>query len=92
MLASLPDGARLEWFLPPVDVGDETSGRRDPRRRAAWAGTLLAGLELAREGNVALLQGSPFTPIHVRPGMVETAPSTFEAAPGTFTVAHEPSP
>ncbi len=33
----------------------------------AWAGTLLAGLELVREGDVALIQGLGFIPIHMRP-------------------------
>lgn len=67
MLASLPDGAPLERFLPPVDAEADRSGQLRLRRRAAWAGTLLAGLELAREGDVALVQEAAFMPIHVRP-------------------------
>jgi segregation and condensation protein A len=66
MLVFLPDGAPLERFLPAIDAGDDTRGRRDLRRRGAWAGTLLAGLELAREGEVALIQERAFKPIHLR--------------------------
>ena len=50
--------ARLEDFLP-------TAG--EPlQQRAALAGTLLAGLELARDGRAALRQDLPFGPILVR--------------------------
>jgi segregation and condensation protein A len=76
-LADLPpDGAPLERFLPPIDAGDDRRGRRRLRQRAAWAGTLLAGLELAREGDVALVQEEPFMPIHLRPVAADAIATT----------------
>jgi segregation and condensation protein A len=59
LLGSLPDWTSLEQFLP------ESLGA-PIERRAAYASTLLAGLEMAREGNVRLRQEHPFGPILVR--------------------------
>lgn len=56
MIGSLPDWAMLERFMPQdVEGGIE--------RRAALASTLLAGLELARNGSLLLRQDEPFGPI-----------------------------
>ena len=55
-----PEGAPLEGFLP------EVSGRgacAALQRRAALASTLLAGLELAREGRALLAQDTTFGPV-----------------------------
>ena len=64
MLPALPNGATLEHFLPPI-----TDDQRDPplHHRAALASTLLAGLELAREGSTTLDQDAPFGQIMVAP-------------------------
>ncbi len=70
MLPTLPDGAALEHFLPP-DVGDQAD--QPLRRRAALASTLMAGLELAREGRVSLAQGKTFGGIRVMPVEPHTA-------------------
>jgi len=66
MLAALPEGASLERFLPPIQTDDDRRARPGLRRRSAWASTLLAGLELARHGEVALAQEDAFMPIHMR--------------------------
>ena len=58
LVGSLPDWSDLEHFLPP-----ELAGPLE--RRAARASTLLAGLELARHGEVRLRQDSAFGPILV---------------------------
>ena len=56
MLGQVPDWTLLERFLPPLPP--------DPlARRAATAATLLAGLELARDGQARLRQDQPFGPI-----------------------------
>jgi segregation and condensation protein A len=47
-----------------------------PRRRSALASTLLACLELARDGKVEIRQMAPFEPIYVR----DRIPPTSEAA------------
>jgi segregation and condensation protein A len=61
LLGSLPDWASLEQYLPEA--------LRDPtERRAALASTLLAGLEMARDGTVRLRQDDLFGPILVRRG------------------------
>jgi segregation and condensation protein A len=59
MLGSLPDWATLEAFLP--------AGLHDGfQRRAAVASTLVAGLEMARQGRLALKQAAPFAPIFIK--------------------------
>jgi segregation and condensation protein A len=70
--------ARSTWqplvaFLPEIPAA---ASHRDLRCRAAVASTLMAGLELAREGTLAAQQSTAFGPIHFR----SPAPSS-EAAP-----------
>jgi segregation and condensation protein A len=59
LLGSLPDWTSLDQFLPPTLGGPL-------ERRGALASTLLAGLEMAREGAVRLRQEQAFGPILVR--------------------------
>jgi segregation and condensation protein A len=59
LLGSLPDWTSLDQFLPPTLGGPL-------ERRGALASTLLAGLEMAREGAVRLRQETAFGPILVR--------------------------
>jgi segregation and condensation protein A len=58
LLGSLPDWASLEHFLPEQLVGRE-------ERRAALASTLVASLEMARDGGLRLRQERPFGPVLV---------------------------
>lgn len=53
MLGEDPGGRELSAFLPAVNAG---APERELRCRAALASTLLAGLELAREGALLLNQ------------------------------------
>lgn len=57
LLPAAPEGAALEHFLPdvPADRPDAVL-----RRRAALASTLLAGLEMVREGSAVLAQEAAF--------------------------------
>ncbi|WP_424139848.1 segregation/condensation protein A, partial [Roseomonas chloroacetimidivorans] len=57
ILPQHPDGLPLERCLPPVPPH---APDRPIRLRAALASTLVAGLELARNGAVALDQAEPF--------------------------------
>jgi segregation and condensation protein A len=59
LLGSLPDWTSLDQFLPAIPGGPI-------ERRAAFASTLLAGLELARNGTLRLRQEHAFGPILVR--------------------------
>jgi len=63
LLAELPDGSPLTAFLPAI--GGEDPGRT-LRCRAAVSSTLIAGLERARDGALALDQAAAWTPILVR--------------------------
>ncbi len=65
VLDAAPDGtgAELRAFLPRI--GPATP-ERDLRCKAAVASTLLAGLELARDGGVLLEQDRPWTAIQVQ--------------------------
>jgi len=58
LLGSLPDWVSLEQFLPEHVGGPE-------ERRAALASTLLASLEMARDGALRLRQERPFGPVLV---------------------------
>ena len=77
LLPGLPDGASLTALLPRVaaDAPD-----RALRCRAAVAGTLVGGLELARDGALTLEQDGAWTPIEVRPGNGERAEEPVAAA------------
>jgi segregation and condensation protein A len=66
LLAEMPDGAWLGRLLPRMPAGAETTPEIALRRRSAWASTLIASLELARQGEVALAQGEAFQPIQAR--------------------------
>ena len=63
LLGVLPGGSPLTAFLP--ESGGAEPGR-GLRCRAALSSTLVAGLELARAGAVALDQDRPWTPIRVQ--------------------------
>jgi segregation and condensation protein A len=62
LLGSMPDWASLEQFLPEIG-----RGRPDGplEHRAALSSTLIAGLELARGGQLHLRQEEAFGPILV---------------------------
>jgi segregation and condensation protein A len=61
LLGSLPDWSTLEAFLPE-NLGDGLP------RRAALSATLVAGLEMARSGEILLRQEQEFGPIWLRKG------------------------
>jgi hypothetical protein len=61
LLDGLPDGSKLTEFLPRIPA-DAPS--RAPRCRAALASTLIASIELARDGALGLEQQADWTPIH----------------------------
>jgi segregation and condensation protein A len=61
LLGSMPDWTSLEQFLPELSPGSM-------EHRAAMSSTLLAGLELARGGELRLRQEQAFGPILVRRG------------------------
>ena len=62
LLGQAPLGAELGHFLPTVPAHEPD---RDLKARAALASTLVAGLELAREGQVELRQGNAFDTIRI---------------------------
>jgi segregation and condensation protein A len=55
-LATASDGATLDQLLPAPPDTSEDEERRALRWRSAWASTFSAGLELAKQGDVALAQ------------------------------------
>jgi segregation and condensation protein A len=60
MMGQAPDWTELQRFLP------ERMSQEPLARRAAIASTLLAGLEMARGGAIALRQDESFGPIMLR--------------------------
>ena len=77
LLVAKPQGAALEAFLPTV-VGQGPAARL--QRRAALASTLVAGLELSRDGAAVLDQDAAFGDIVVRPGDAGGVPDAQDAA------------
>ncbi|WP_376090212.1 segregation and condensation protein A [Roseomonas sp. CCTCC AB2023176] len=76
LIGSIPDWAELSRFLP--DARDDTPP--DPtERRAALASTLIAGLEMAKNGLVELRQDAPFAPILLRPPRRAAQPEPADA-------------
>ncbi len=67
LLGSIPPGwSSLDVFLPETLPGIKNEADLLHARRAAMAGTLLAGLELARSGSVQLKQEEAFGSIMLR--------------------------
>jgi segregation and condensation protein A len=56
-LVESPEGASLDRFLPDLAETSEPEGWANIRRRSAWSSTFIAGLELAKQGEVVLGQG-----------------------------------
>ena len=66
-LAEAREGVPLDRLLPDPPEMDESAVCAKMRVRSGWASTLMAGLELAKLGEVVLGQGGDFTAIHVAP-------------------------
>jgi len=64
-LAAMPAGVGLEALLPEPDDPAAPAPHAALRRRSGWASTLVASLELAKQGEVVLGQRSDFQTIHV---------------------------
>ena len=65
LLPTVGEGANLSAFLPPPS---EARAQSHLQLRAALAATLMAGLELGREGVVILDQDQAFGVVHILPG------------------------
>ncbi|HYH45633.1 MAG TPA: segregation/condensation protein A [Thermoanaerobaculia bacterium] len=74
------EGAALESFLPEAAAGDSGAGLQ---RRAALASTLLAGLELEREGIAVMDQDGVFGRVRITPAGNAHALRRFGVAPDT---------
>jgi chromatin segregation and condensation protein Rec8/ScpA/Scc1 (kleisin family) len=77
LLAAKPQGAALETFLPS---GEGQGPTAQLQRRAAIASTLVAGLELCRDGAAMLNQHAAFSGIVVRSGEATGIPAVRDAA------------
>ena len=62
MLGQTPPGTELKHLLPAIPAHEPD---RDLKARAAVASTLIAGLELSRDGQLALRQDDAFGTIRV---------------------------
>lgn len=84
MIAAAPEGGPLEAFLPEATerIEGESAAWLRLRRRSGWTATLLAGLELAREGMLRLEQRGDFESIHVAACHAEPMGSTAEQPAG----------
>jgi segregation and condensation protein A len=64
-LAAAPVGGPLDHFLPDRTDIAASGSLQELRRRSAWASTLVASLELTKQGDAALAQQAFLRPIHV---------------------------
>jgi segregation and condensation protein A len=64
-LADTPEGKALQDLLPAETADDIPTFRK----RSAWASTLIASLELTKQGAVTLAQTDLFTEVHVTPSV-----------------------
>lgn len=79
ILREHPTGADLLDFVPTMPAGPTN---RAESLRGAIASTLIAGLELSREGRVHLRQEAAFAPIRVEAAQeVRSASPLLEAPP-----------
>ncbi|MEJ1969598.1 MAG: ScpA family protein [Rhizomicrobium sp.] len=74
MLGRIADWSGLDRLLPFEWTGGQ-------RRRSAMASTLLACLELARDGKIEIRQMAPFEPVYVRDRVQPTLEPTLEVSP-----------
>jgi segregation and condensation protein A len=65
ILAVHPEGGELAIFMPTIDPDDP---HFNVRLRTSLASTLLAGLELAREGAVSIEQEQPMAACWIKQG------------------------
>ena len=77
LLPKVGEGADLITFLP---LPFEERAKSKLQLRAALATTLMAGLELGREGVVALDQVEVFGTVHIRPAILNGARGTTGAS------------
>ena len=66
-LAETPNGGTLSHFLPDLGKGADNDKRQALLRRSAWSSTLIASLELARQGEIVLRQEASFGDIEIAP-------------------------
>ena len=65
LLGESPDGRLLDQMLPERAGGAEGDTETLLKRRSAWSSTFVAGLELAKQGDVVLDQTEPFSSIYI---------------------------
>ena len=73
LLATTPGERTLAQLLPAPDPADPARPPTRLRRCSAWTSTLLASLELAKQGELVLAQDGVWGPIAMRPAVVATA-------------------
>ena len=65
VLGESPDGKSLNQLMPERVVGATGKAETVLRRRSAWTSTFVAGLELAKQGDIVLDQTEAFSSIYV---------------------------
>ena len=93
-LAEVPEGVPLERLLPDPAGGSENEAWMKIRLRSAWSSRFIAGLELAKQGDVVLGQGGDFDAIlKVIPrldgyGLLRAEVAYFAGAPARYRFRH----
>ena len=83
LLAACSDGQTLDRLLPEPTTGARGGTDAVLKRCSAWASTFVASLELAKAGEVRLMQEEAFSMVHVRPAQApRTGPADDSGRPG----------
>lgn len=65
LLGEDPNGRSLDQMLPKRDIGLDREAPTVLKQRSAWTSAFVAGLELAKQGNIALDQTEAFGSIYI---------------------------
>ena len=79
-LADHPEGQCLAELLPENAQATDNVNQTPLRRRSAWTSAFAASLEMAKQGEVGLVQEGSFAVIHVRLRREERAPASGATA------------
>lgn len=74
LLPLAPDGGALSGFLPPAPIENATETQVALLRRSAWSSSLVASLELNRQGIIELQQEEGFGDILIRSAAGDASP------------------
>ena len=87
VLAEASEPTPLQRLVPPDDAAEEGRAKNPLRRRSGWASTLVACLELTKQGEITAAQDTNFAPILISPASL---PGETTSGPSESTTKATP--